>query len=140
MRGSLWDNRTGTSYTLDFENKRATFHAKETPILPDTGTSTKGTENLPEEIVEGVRCKVEPTEILDPAKGQKENGTPAGKTWLSTDYGLEVKQDITYASRDGKTLVHSIFELYDIHIGEEPDRNLFDLDRNFQVLMPQSQN
>jgi hypothetical protein len=138
MRGSLWDNTTGTAYSLDFVNKRATFRAKEAPTSPET--SAKGTEELPEETLDGVECKVEPVELIDPAKGQTENGTPAGKACFSTDYDLMVKKNITSRSNDGKTVVHSVFELYDIHIGEEPDRSLFELNKNFLVLKPQNQN
>ncbi|HLV94975.1 MAG TPA: hypothetical protein VKS44_07270 [Candidatus Acidoferrales bacterium] len=138
MRGSLWDNTTGTAYSLDFVNKRATFHAKEAPTSPDT--SAKGTEGLPRETIGGVECTVEPVELIDPAKGQTENGTLAGKACFSTDYDLMVKKDITSHSNDGKRVVHSIFELYDIHIGEEPAPSLFQVNKNFLVLEPQNQN
>lgn len=138
MRGTLWDNRTGIGYSLDFVNKRAVFRAKENPTTPETGSS--GTEGLPEETIGGVTCKVEPVELIDPSKGQTENGTPVGKACFSADYDLTVKKDITTHSTDGKTVVHSVFELYDIHVGQEPDPSLFDLNKNFLVLKPQNQN
>lgn len=138
MRGSLWDNKTGTAYSLDFLNKRAVFRAAPGPTSPDT--STKGTERLPERTIDGVPCKLEPTEKVNPSKGPAGNGVVMGTTCFSTDYDLIVEQDITSPSQNGTTVVHSVFELYEIHIGQEPDANLFDVSKNFLVLKPQNQN
>lgn len=136
LRSSLWDNKTATSYTLDYANHRAMFGSRGTPLTPDLSSANRAAiEARPEEVVNGISCRVEPARFGPPGK---QNG--GGRGWYSLENDLLVKNDITYPGSDGKTMVHDTYELYDIHLGQEPDANLFDLRKNFQVLVPQSQN
>lgn len=136
LRSSLWDNKTATSYTLDYANRRATFESKGTPLSPDMNAENRAAvEARPEEVVNGVLCRVEPVKF-----GPMGKPTGSGKGCYSLENDLLIKNDVTYPTYDGKGVVHDTYELYDIHLGQEPDPNLFDLQKNFQVLTPQSQN
>lgn len=136
LRSSLWDNKTATSYTLDYANRRATFASKGTPLSPDMSAENRAAvEARPEEMVNGVLCRVEPAKF-----GPMGKATGGGQGWYSLENDLLVKNDVSYPSYDGKGVVHVVYELYDIHLGQEPDAEMFDLQKNFQVLTPQNQN
>jgi len=132
---SLLDNRNGTSYVLDYRNRRAIFDAKLSPISPELDPQNlKAVESQPEEVIQGVRCRVTPAQYQ--AEGKVIGG---GKSWYSVENVLLVKSDVSYPLGNDDT-VHATFELYDIDLGQEPDPDLFDIAKNFQVLMPQDRN
>lgn len=136
LRSSLWDNKTATSYTLDYAGRRAIFASKGSPLSPDMSPENRSAaEARPEEVVNGVPCRVEPVKF-----GPLGKPIGSGKGWYSVENDLLVKNDVTYPTYGGKGVVHDTYELYDIHLGQEPDPNLFDLEKNFQVLAPQTQN
>ncbi len=135
-QGDFWDNRTATSYRLDYANRRAYFASKhDTPVSPTMSPKNlKAAESQPEEDIQGIRCRVQPAKFLPAGKPLAE-AVIAGCSWMSVENVLLVKDDLTYPSTNGDT-IHMTFELYDIHLGSEPDRNLFDVEKNFQVLRP----
>lgn len=134
-RSTFWDNKAATSYTLDYANHRAIFQSKGTSLSPMSSQDRAAIEVLPEAVVNGVLCRVEPIKVGPPGKQ-----TGGGKGWYSLENDLLIKHAITYPGYDGKTMVHDTYELYDIHLGQEPDAKLFDIEKNFQVLVPEGQN
>lgn len=134
--GSLWNNVTGISYNLDFANRRAIFRAKGAPRSPELSPKNLvATQARPEISVSGVTCRLEPAKFAEAGKV-----VGGGQGCFSPENDLLVKNDITYRTLNGAMLVHIVNQLYDIQLGQEPDPNLFDIKKNFQVLMPEPQN
>ena len=121
--GTLWDNRAGTSYRLDFK-RRVAHQDPNSPHVPNPPSHPR-VDNFPEDNVEGNSCRVVPLTVKATRQYSGFSPTP-GKTCVSTELGLELRSDVTVQTAPGRTERH-LRELYDVHVNVEPDRNLFDL-------------
>ncbi len=128
----LFDNKAAVAYKLDLINHIAYEREKApNPILPDALYHNNNVNTLPQDTVAGVRCSVMKTRLHLPDKPVAQ----IGETCMSIDYNLMLKQESNYPTPDGK-VYHVIFEMYDVHLGTEPDPKLFDL-KKFRVYAPQ---
>ena len=88
---------------------------------------------LAKDNVEGIPCVPEPTQVLQP---DGKTNVRIGETCESVEYNLELKHDFTVPQPSGK-IVHDQYELYDIHVGTEPDPSIFDLQKHFTIYRPE---
>jgi hypothetical protein len=58
--------------------------------------------------------------------------TTIGTSCWSVDYGLRLREDVTYPEPRELT-IHATFRMYDIHPGVEPSEKLFQEVRGFEV-------
>jgi len=133
--GSLWDNKNVVSYQLDFKNRIAYLHAPPQgtkPVRPDV-SGARAAGALGEEFLEGISCRVFPVRIAP----RDRPAFYAGQVCRSVKYDLELKQELSYPNSAGK-IVHTVFQLYDIQLGREPDPKLFDVRGSFTVYAPES--
>lgn len=133
--GSLFDNKNVVSYGLNFKNRIAYLDAPPEgtkPVRPQVleGEAAKG---LGEDSVHGIACTLFPVRIAPRDRA----AFSAGRACTSVKYDLELRQDLTYPSSSGRT-IHTIFELYEVQLGMEPDPKLFDVRANFTVYVPES--
>jgi hypothetical protein len=128
--GGLWDNKTGTSYKLDYQNMRATVEdIGRPPMQPDVSNDSE--KGLPQDSVHGIRCTVYPVKMKQPSGADLR----AGQLCTSTEHHLILKQELNYPTTGGQS-VHSSMELYDVQLGTEPDPKLFDVAHSFTVYEP----
>ncbi|MGB6874881.1 MAG: hypothetical protein WBD87_02495 [Candidatus Acidiferrales bacterium] len=129
----LFDNKAGILYRLDLTNHLAYQRERApNPVTPDA-TMYKGyTSALAKDNVEGIPCVSEPTQVL---QSDGKTFVRIGETCESVEYNLELKHDLSVPQPDGK-IVHDTYQLYDIHMGTEPDATIFDLQRNFKIYRP----
>jgi hypothetical protein len=128
--GGFWDNKTGTSYRLDYQNKRATVDSKDRPPMrPDAADSSEKT--LPQDSVHGILCTVAPAQMRLPS-GQI---ATVGKVCSSTEHHLILRQELNYPTSNGQS-VHMLMEMYDVQLGVEPDPKVFDVKNAFTVYEP----
>jgi hypothetical protein len=130
----LFDNRAGILYRLDLTNHLA-YQRGQAPSPVAPGAMYKGyNPALAKDNVEGIPCVSMPTQVL-----QADGKTYArvGESCESVEYDLELKHDLSVPQPDGK-VVRDTYQLYDIHIGTEPDATIFDLQRNFKIYRPES--
>lgn len=131
----LFDNRAGVLYRLDltshlaYERERAP-----NPVRPDAAMYKGYTPALAKDNVENTPCVSEPTQVLQP---DGKTFVRVGYTCESVEYDLELKHDLTLPQPNG-TVVRDTYQLYDLHIGVEPDASIFDLEKNFKVYRPES--
>jgi hypothetical protein len=116
--GSLFDNKNVVSYRLNFKNRTAYLDAPPQgakPVRPQV-LDAQAAKGLGEDSVHGIACTLFPVQIAPRDRA----AFSAGQTCRSVKYDLELKQDLTYPSSSGRT-IHTIFELYDVQLGTEPD-------------------
>lgn len=134
--GDLWDNKNLMSYRLEYSNRQA----YETPA-PEGAEAERpdallplASKGLPEDSVEGIRCVVSPIKLDMPGKPI----IPMGRACTSIQYNLELKEDVSTQPVKTNKTIHTVFELYQIKLGLEPDPRVFDVHANF-IVLPQSQ-
>lgn len=129
----LFDNSTGTLYRLDLTNHLAYQRGKApAPVRPDSAVYKGYSATLAQDNVEGIPCVSEPTKVLQP---DGKTNVVVGTTCESVEYNLELKHSFHLPQPDG-TAIQDTYQLYDIHIGTEPDPSLFELQKNFKVYRP----
>jgi hypothetical protein len=124
-RASLFDKPHATNYAIDYEKGEA-FHAGPPPSFSPARLPTLESAVPPpsgQSSVEGYPCTLRPVYLVRP-----QGRILIGSNCVSEEYGLVLRTDVTTPSAItvGKA-AHQTTELYDIHIGVEPDPKLFDL-------------
>jgi hypothetical protein len=131
--GQLWDNHTAIAYRLDYVARTATEREHGSGPMQPQVTDPQAASKLPDDSVEGICCKVYPAKYMRTGQTALED---IGQSCRSVEYYLTLRWDKTYKSDNGDTF-HSVFQMYDIHIGSEPDPKLFDLQGTFTVYRPE---
>jgi hypothetical protein len=126
--GSLKDER-GVNYKVDYQ--RRTAYALTPMSINPPHSGTRESNALGVDKVEGLNCTLFPAYLLIPGSSPVE----IGRNCL-TDDNVQLKADTATPLKSGKT-VHSVFALYDVHVGAEPDKKAFDI-KNFMVYRPDS--
>jgi len=128
--GELSDNKNLFHYSINFKTKQA-FQVgprDQMPVTPDSELTSRS--RLGDDFVEGIRCRRCAVFIGWP-DGRRE---PSGEICESIEYVLTLRED-RHATQNGVTR-HSVMEMYDIKLGVEPDRKLFDIEKNYTVFRP----
>lgn len=107
-------------YVIDY--KAHTIREEVAPILGPDKPSSSTTAKTKVETISGLRCNVYPVTL---------QGKLVGQSWISIDYGIDVKQDLTIPSAGATMIIHT--NLKDITPGEPPD-SLFVVDPSFKTL------
>jgi hypothetical protein len=118
--GELLDNNSGTTYRVDYLEKRALVRLQSEPKTPDTYRSQQPRPSG-KDVVAGVGCNVFPVTYAN-------SGGEAGTLCISSDYALVLRTESRGTRRDGSA-VRIVTELYELTPNVEPDANLFDLSR-----------
>jgi len=126
--GALWDNKTGNYYRLDYQNSQATMEQQgNAPVHPNAPDPNDA--GLPQDSVAGVPCKVYPAKMH---LSTGADGT-VGSVCTSPEHNLMLRQELTYPTTNGQT-VHTLMEMYDVQLGNEPDAALFDVSKQFKTV------
>lgn len=129
----LFDNRAGILYRLDLTNHLAYQTDKSVSLIRPDASLYKGyTPDLAKDSVEGIPCVSMPTRVLQP---DGKTSIQIGYTCQSVEYNLELKHDLTVTQPDGRT-IRDTYQMYDIHVGTEPDAAIFDLQKHFKIYRP----
>ena len=132
--GQLFDNRTATNYQLDFANHRAYEREKGGEPMVAHPPNYEAAKKLRHDSVQGIPCILNPVKFYHRDTNTYED---IGTNWRSLEYNLNLRLDLTRKLDNGDS-VHEITELFEIHIGTEPDPKLFDLQKNFTVYRPEA--
>ncbi len=116
--GELLDNKSGTTYRVDYLEKRALVRFHGEPRAPDMYSSQQ-LKPAGQDVVAGVTCNIFPATNAD-------TGHEAGRLCISPEYGLLLRLESSGTRRDGST-VRIVTELYDLALNKEPEPKLFDL-------------
>ena len=132
-RGELLDNKNLASYQLNYHTKQA-FQSEWKMAKPSPDVfRAEPPKSLGEDSIEGIRCTIVPAQFQD---GFGQPPKDAGRTCVSTDYALTLRTDITV--RQGTTIEHTLIEMFDLRMHQEPDAKLFDIEAQFTVFKPQT--
>jgi hypothetical protein len=132
-RGEMTDNRGLIQYSVNMKHKYFYELGKLPKPLTPVVRITSPTTNSADKVIEGLRCHCSPAFVQWP-DGRRDR---IGENCAAIDYDLEVRTDHT-STQNGLTR-HVIAELYDISPGEEPDANLFDLQKNGATVFKQTE-
>jgi hypothetical protein len=132
--GSLTDPQHGVTYSVDYA--RRTAHQHQQIKLPQTGkplqTNSNPTASRETGSVEGLSCTYNPVYVHS-KPGETVYG---GRACRSEAYNLNLRQELILPAPGDSSQYSKVTEqLIDIHIGEEPDPKLFDL-QTFTVYRP----
>ncbi len=134
--GDLWDNKNLMSYRLEYSNRQA--YGDPAPKGAQAGRPDAlfplASKALPQDSVEGIRCAIFPVRLHIPGNPP----IPVGRTCESIEYNLQLKEDVTTQPVGTNKTIHTVFELYHIKLGLEPDPKLFDVHANFTVYEAQA--
>jgi hypothetical protein len=116
--GELMDNISGTTYRVEYLNKRALTLHQSGPLEPDT-YSSPNVKPAGQDIVAGVTCNLFP--VTNMATGHAD-----ARMCISSEYGLVLRLESWFTRKDGAT-VRAVTEFYELTLNKEPDPKLFDL-------------
>jgi hypothetical protein len=133
--GSLTDTQKGLTYSVDYTRKVAYQHPS-IPIpqsgKPQNLTQNPATNAREKASVEGLSCTYNPA-YIHPKPGETVYG---GRICRSEEYNVNLRQELTLPAPENPTQYSKVSEeLTEIHIGEEPDPKLFDL-QSFTIYRP----
>ncbi len=132
--GDLFDNKNLAFYRLNYNSRQASegrFKPQE-PMRPDAYSSSP-LKSLGESFVEGIPCTLVPVLLDGPGIARHR----VGQSCVSSKYGLRLREEESIAASDGTR--HTVFEMYNIRLNQEPDSRLFDVQGNFAVSKPSVQ-
>jgi len=119
--GQLEDYSRHKIYQLSYEKLEAVELA-DLPDRPHPEYLANAKSALGRETVNGLPCLIHSTYLI--AGGEKQL---IGKTYDSAEYGLHIKEDVTFQLSGGPR-THRVVELYDLQFAE-PDPKEFELER-----------
>ena len=117
-RGILRDVRAGQVYVIDYRAR--TVRQEMTPVMRPDAPHSPGAEKAKVESVDGMRCNLYPVFLL---------GKRVGESWISIDYGIDVKQNLTIPAEGKTTVIH--MDLQKLVPGE-PSKGVFVVDPAFK--------
>lgn len=116
--GELLDNSSGTTYSIQYLDRRATIKYKGTPKPANLYRGVKASP-IGQEVVGGVACQ------LFPIKDER-SGRAVGQVCVSPQDELVLRVESFAKQPDGSS-VRLITELDNVQIGTQPDSKLFDI-------------
>jgi len=127
--GQLWDNHTAINYHLDFI-RRIAYEREHGPGPTQPRVSDpEAASKLPLDSVDGIGCRVYPVKFMKPGQTGLED---IGQNCRSVKYYLTLSWDKTFKMENGDSF-RTVFRMFDIRVGAEPDPQWFDLQGNFKV-------
>ena len=132
--GAFWDNKTGTSYRLDYQNKKAFVEDKgKLPIQPSSSNADATEKGYPQDSVHGITCRVHPVKMHT-----QSGDISAGQVCVSNEHHLLLRQELAYPTGNNQS-THTLIEFYDVQLGAEPDPKVFEVSRSFTIFEPSAQ-
>jgi hypothetical protein len=128
--GDLVDAKNAVAYHLDYMEHRAIVTRRNFPVSPQEVFAGAFT-SLGDDRVDNLQCSVTKLTLTTIAGQTFE----AGRACISQEYGLILRTDMTVERADN-VKVRTVTDIYDVHVGQEPDGTLFDVGRNFSVVAP----
>jgi len=132
--GELFDNKNLLHYSINAKRRMAFQSVRKNPERATPGAFAANLSNSPlgNDSIEGMTCRRVPVIVQWP-DGRQER---VGEHCVSLEYALTLREE-SQATQNGVTR-HVRIELYDIKLGAEPEPALFDIQRNYTVLRPES--
>lgn len=131
----LFDNRTGILYRLDLTDHLAYQRGTVKPVKINASVYRGYAASAARNNAEGIPCASLPTRVLAP---DGKSSVDVGRTCESAEYNLELIHDLTVVQPNGQK-IEDRFQLYDVHVGTEPDHAIFDF-RKFTLYRPSQKN